>query len=104
MDNISTDIRTLFATSVALKEEEIFGENLTLSAVMQRSEKLHNSVDLMEAFARIANGVKRDYGVKIRLPAFPLETPISDVLASFLAEVEKAAPSTAPQATTAANP
>lgn len=97
MENISTYIRTLFATSVGLKEEEVFGENLTLSEIMHRSEKLHNSVDLMETFARVANGVKRDYGVKIRLPAFPLETPISDVLASFLAEAEKAMPSATQQ-------
>ncbi len=103
MDNIGTYIRSLFAISVALTEEEIFGNNLTLSEVMHRSEKLHNSVDLMEAFARIANGVKRDYGVKIRLPAFPLETPILDVLASFLAEIAKAAPATAQQETATSN-
>jgi len=89
LEQIDKYIRAVFAASVELKEEEVFGENLTLAQVMSRSGKLHNSVDLMEAFARTANGVKRDYGVKIRLPAFPLETAISEVLASFLSEIKK---------------
>lgn len=103
MEHVDKYIRAVFAASVELKEEEIFGENLTLSQVLSRSKKLHNSVDLMEAFARTANGVKRDYGVKIRLPAFPLETSISDVLASFLSEIEKVTAETSRRETDALN-
>lgn len=91
MEQIEKYIRTVFASSVGLKEDEIFGDDLTLAQIVSRSEKLHNSVDLMEAFARTANGLKREHGVKMRLPAFPLDTRISAVLESFLSEVEKAA-------------
>lgn len=91
MEQIDRYIRAVFASSVGLKEEEIFGEDLTLAQIMSRSDRLHNSIDLMEAFARTANGLKREHGVKVRLPAFPLDTHISEVLASFLSEVEKAA-------------
>jgi len=91
MEQVDKYIRTVFAASVALGEEEIFGENLTLAQIMARSGKLHNSIDLMEAFARTANGLKKEHGVKVRLPAFPLDTHISEVLASFMSEVEKVA-------------
>lgn len=91
MKQIDKYIRTTFATSVGLKEEEIFGENLTLAQIMARSDKLHNSIDLMEAFARTANGLKKEHGVKLRLPAFSLDTHISEVQASFLSEVKKVA-------------
>ncbi len=91
MEHIDQYIRTTFASSVGMKEEEIFGENLTLAQIMARSGKLHNSIDLMEAFARTANGLKKEHGVKVRLPAFPLDTRISEVLASFMSEVEKVA-------------
>ena len=46
----------------------------------------------MEAFAKTANAVRREHGIRLRLPAFPLETPITDVLACFAAEIEKAQP------------
>ncbi len=91
MDQIEKYIRAVFAASVGLKEEEVFGEDLTLAQIMSRSDKLHNSIDLMEAFARTANGLKKEHGVKVRLPAFPLDTRISVVLASFLEEAEKVA-------------
>ncbi len=78
--------------AIGLDEKEIFGEDLALSKVMHRSEKLHNSVDLMEAFAKVANAIKREYGVKIRLPVFPLETPISEVMTALILEIEKTNP------------
>lgn len=79
----------LFAQNVGLSSAEIFENNLTLSAIIARSEQLQNSIDLMEVFAKTANTLKKQYGVQIRLPAFSLDTPISDVLEVFLNEVEK---------------
>jgi hypothetical protein len=76
-------IRERFAAKVGLGDAEIFDADLTLAEVVARSDKLHNSVDLMEAFASTANGVRKEYGVRIRLPAFPLDTRISVVLVAL---------------------
>lgn len=82
-------IRASFASSVNLNESHIFESDLSLAQIMSQSETLHNSVDLMEAFAKVANQVKRNYGVRVRLPAFPMETRISEVLSVFVAEIER---------------
>ena len=74
MQHLAATIRRTFAASVALPEDDIFGENLTLAQVTSRSASLHDSVDLMEAFAKTANGLKREYGVRVRLAAVALET------------------------------
>jgi hypothetical protein len=48
-----------------------------------------NSVDLMEAFARTANGLRKQHGLRVRLPTLPLDSTISEVLRVFIAEAEK---------------
>ncbi|QKQ73324.1 hypothetical protein [Nostoc sp. TCL240-02] len=78
----------IFAQNVGLSIAEIFENDLTLSAIIARSDLLHNSIDLMEVFAKTANMLKKQYGVQIRLPAFSLDTPISDVLEAFLNEAD----------------
>lgn len=82
-------IRDLFAQNVGLPSAEIFDNDLTLSAIIARSDNLQNSIDLMEVFAKTVNTLKKQYGVQVRLPAFSLDTPISTVLEVFLTEVEK---------------
>ncbi len=82
-------IQKKFCENVALPAEEVFGPDLTLAAIISRSEKMTNSVDLMESFARTANALRRDHGIRVRLPALALDTPISKVLEVFLQEVER---------------
>lgn len=77
-----------FASNVGISTDEIFENNLSLSEIIARSETLHNSLDLMEAFAKTANALNKEYGIKVRLPAFSLDTSISTVLDVFLAEAE----------------
>ncbi|MBW4612602.1 MAG: hypothetical protein KME21_04865 [Desmonostoc vinosum HA7617-LM4] len=79
----------IFAQNVGLSVAEIFEDDLTLSAIIARSNQLHNSIDLMEVFAKTANTLKKQYGIQIKLPAFSLDTPISNVLEVFLNEAEK---------------
>ncbi|MEJ6487558.1 hypothetical protein N0Y54_40985 [Nostoc punctiforme UO1] len=79
----------IFAQNVGLSIAEIFENDLTLSVIIARSDYLHNSIDLMEVFAKTANMLKKEYGVQIRLPAFSLDTPISDVLEAFVNEADK---------------
>ncbi|MFL5344622.1 MAG: hypothetical protein ACJ8AT_07505 [Hyalangium sp.] len=88
-NELSAYIQRKFCENVGLPEEEVFVPDLTLAAIIARSEKMTNSVDLMEAFARIANALRRDHGIRIRLPALALDTPISKVLEVFLQEVER---------------
>lgn len=80
-------IRQKFAENVGLSVAELFSDDLTLAALITRSERMTNSVDLMEAFARTSNGLRKEYGLRVRLPALSLDTPVSKVLAVFLAEV-----------------
>jgi len=87
-EQIDTYIRAAFAEHAGLPAETLYGENLTLAEVIARSARMANSVDLMEAFARTANGLRKEHGIRVRLPALSLDTPILDVLAIFLSEVE----------------
>ncbi len=80
-------IRRKFSENVGLTESELFSEDLTLAALITRSERMTNSVDLMEAFARTSNGLRKDFGLRVRLPALSLDTPVSKVLAVFMGEV-----------------
>ena len=92
-------IRTSFAANVGLSAEEIFQQDLSLAEIVSRSDGMYNSVDMMEAFARTANTLKRDRGIQVRLPAFPLDTPISTVFEAFMAQVQSLATETDPMST-----
>jgi hypothetical protein len=65
----------------------VFGENLTLAQLLSRSERMTNSVDLMEAFAKTSNALRKDHGLRVRLPALSLDTPVAQVMEVFLREV-----------------
>ena len=82
-------IRRKFAEHAALEDEQLFADDVTLAAVISRSPRMTNSIDLMEAFARTSNALRKDYGVRVRLPALPLDTPTSTVLKVFLEEFER---------------
>jgi hypothetical protein len=82
-------IQKKICESVGLSVEDVFAPDLTLAAILSRSERMTNSVDLMEAFARTANALRKEHGLRIRLPALALDTPISQVMAVFLQEVER---------------
>jgi hypothetical protein len=60
----------------------------TLAEVITESDKMHNSVDLIETLARTANTMERDRGIKVRLPAFSLDTRVSAVLDAILDEIK----------------
>ncbi|MCK9893940.1 hypothetical protein [Frankia sp. AgB32] len=95
---IETYIRSTFAEYAGLTEEELFSNGVTLAEAVNRSPRMTNSIDLMETFARTSNAVRKDYGVRVRLPALPLDTPMSGVLATFLAEYDREAGTAAPSA------
>lgn len=89
MEEIETYIRQKFAENTGITVEQFAGEDVTLADVMAMSTRMTNSIDLMESFARTANGLRKDYGVRVRLPALPLDTPIPVVLKTFLEEYER---------------
>lgn len=84
---VDTFIRERFADKVGLPIAEIFDADLTLGEVMARSDKLRNSVDLMEAFAATANALKKTHGLRVRLPAFPLDARVSTVMQALTDQV-----------------
>ncbi len=86
IDELKAYIRAKFCENVGLAPEAVFGPDLTLAEVIARSERLSNSVDLMEAFARTSNALRKDHGLRVRLPALSLDTPISRVLEVFVQE------------------
>jgi hypothetical protein len=87
---VRTYIMEKFSEVVGLQATEVFGKDLPLASIITLSGKMTNSVDLMEAFARTANALRKEHGVHVRLPAMSLDTPISKVLETFLAEYQKA--------------
>jgi hypothetical protein len=78
-----------FCENVGLSPDELFGQDLSLAEMISRSEKMHNSVDLMEAFAKASNALRKQYGVRVRLPALSLDTPISRVVELFIQECQQ---------------
>jgi hypothetical protein len=75
-----------FATNAGFTAEQLSADDLTLAQVISQSPEMTNSIDLMEAFARTSNSLRKDHGVRVRLPALPLDTPISTVVEIFLEE------------------
>jgi len=82
-------IEKKFCEQVGLAPEVVFGENLTLAQLISRSERMTNSVDLMEAFAKTSNALRKDHGLRVRLPALSLDTPVAQVMEVFLREVAR---------------
>jgi len=83
---VESYIRKAFAENAGLADEQLFTGGVTLASVISRSPRMTNSIDLMEAFARTSNALRKDYGVRVRLPALPLDTPMVTVLEVFLEE------------------
>ena len=88
---VESFIRHKFAEHSGLAQEEISADDLTLAAVIGRSPLMTNSIDLMESFARMTIAVRKEYGVRVRLAAMPLDTPVAVVLTAFLEEFERQA-------------
>lgn len=86
MEEIESYIRQTFAQNAGVSAEQLYDADMTLADVMATSQQMTNSIDLMEAFARTANSLRKDYGVRVRLPALPLDTPIPDVMKTLLEE------------------
>lgn len=84
-------LRATFAENAGLPASLIFDNDLTLAEILSRSDRMHNSVDLIEAFARTANALEHQYGVRIGLPMFSLDSRISAIMASILPDNERAA-------------
>jgi hypothetical protein len=89
VDELKDFICRKFCENVGLGAEELFEHDLSLAEIIARSERMNNSVDLMEAFARSSNALRREYGIRVRLPALSLETPISQVVELFLQECQQ---------------
>jgi hypothetical protein len=86
---VGSYLRRTFADKAGVAESELFTADATLATVISRSPRMTNSIDLMEAFAKTAKAVQTDYGIRVRLPALPLDTPLESVIDAFLAEVDR---------------
>jgi len=83
--------RRQLAAAFELSAETVFGPDLTLAEVVSASPRFVNSVDFMEACAKVANGFRKTHGVSIRLPATALDTRMSVIVDSFAAQAHAAA-------------
>jgi hypothetical protein len=82
-------VRTKFSAYAGIPEDQLFGEDMALSDVITKSPQMTNSIDLMEVFARTASALRKEHGVRLRLPALTLDTPTVTVLSIFLDEFER---------------
>jgi hypothetical protein len=89
VEELKVYISRKFCENVGLTLEEVFGPDLSLAEIVSRSSRLHNSVDLMEAFARTSNALRKEHGVRVRLPALSLDTHITQVLELFIRECQQ---------------
>jgi hypothetical protein len=90
-DDLRRYISAKFCEVVKLAEEQVIGANLTLREIIGVAPGMTNSVDLMEAFAKTANALRKDHGLKVRLPTVPLDSRVAEVLDLFLEEAERRA-------------
>jgi hypothetical protein len=88
-EELKAYIQKKFSEHLGLSQDEIFGADLSLAAIIKRSERMTNSVDLLEAFAKTSNALRKEHGLRVRLPALSLDTPVSQVLEVFLQEVQR---------------
>ena len=98
-DDLRRYISAKFCEVVKLPEEQVLGADVTLREIIGVAPGMTNSVDLMEAFAKTANALRKDRGLKVRLPTVPLDSRVAEVLEIFLAEAERQitnAPGSAP--------
>ena len=86
---LQTYIESKLCDSVRLSHDELFKVDVTLAEVVTRSGWMTNSVDLMEAFARAANALRKDHGIRVRLPALTLDTPMSKVVLLLVEQIER---------------
>ncbi|MEZ4453779.1 MAG: hypothetical protein R3B09_30265 [Nannocystaceae bacterium] len=89
--DLSAFICDTFSSHVQIEPALLYGADLSLAAIIKASPKMTNSVDLMEAFARTANALRKARGIRVRLPTLPLDTPVSRVLEIFMAEANAVA-------------
>ncbi|MFY1636759.1 hypothetical protein ACN27F_26360 [Solwaraspora sp. WMMB335] len=90
-DRVEVYLRQKFAEYSGLPDEQLFAVDATLATVLASSPKMTNSIDLMEALARTSNAIRQEFGVRVRLPALPLETSSQTMLKLFLEEYHKQA-------------
>lgn len=81
--DIASFVYERFSTEVGLSRADLDG-NVTLADVVHRSPRITNSVDLMECFAKTSNAVRREFGVRVRLPAYPVNTTIGTLVDAFI--------------------
>lgn len=86
---VESFVRQKFVEHSGLTDEQLFADDTTLATVISRSSRMTNSIDLLEAFARTSNALRKEYGVRVQLPTLPLDTPMSTVLKIFLEEFEQ---------------
>ncbi len=89
VDELKTFISKKFCEHVGLAPDEVFGADLTLATLITRSQRLNNSVDLMEAFAKTSNALRKEHGLRVRLPALSLDTRVSEVVELFVKECQQ---------------
>ncbi len=82
-------IRARLAAAFELSEDAVFAPDLSMGAIIAASPRLVNSVDFMEACAKVANALKKERGTAVRLPATTLDTPISAVVDSFATQARR---------------
>ena len=87
-DEMREYLQRIFAANAGLPDSAL-SDSVTLAEVVAQSEQMHNSVDLIEAFARTANVLERDKGIRVRLPAFSLDTQLSTVLDAIQGEIDR---------------
>lgn len=88
--SLEQSIRADFAANAGLPERWLVKQDPNLAEIIARSDRMNNSLDLMEAFVRTANQLKQARSIDIKLPMFAPDTRISAVLKAPLEQVPSA--------------
>lgn len=89
-DSLTNTVRAQLAATFSLSEAELFERDLNLAEIIAAVPALVNSVDFMECCAKVANGLRKQYGVAVKVPATSLDTRISVIVDSFVSQISSA--------------
>jgi len=91
-EEIRRELLACFAEQVGVTEHDLLDSNMTLATLVLRSPRVTNSLDLMEAFGKTVNVIRKNHGVRIKLPTYPLDTKISVVLEGLVKNASSQVP------------
>lgn len=82
-------VRGMLSEASGLPEQTLFDGRHTLAGVIEESDVMVNSIDVMETFARISNRLKRKYGVEVEIGGISLGDELTALTSRLMDQLKQ---------------